>query len=144
MKRFNDKNYYIIIITNQSGIGRGYYSEKSMNKLHDWMTEKIRSKGANIDKIYFAPYFSNSSIKKYRKNKNMRKPQIGMIQKARKDFNIDLKNSILIGDSLTDKITAKKSGIKFKILQFNSKLNLRLVLRILDLNIPLFVFLFVL
>lgn len=122
IKRFNDKNYYIIIITNQSGIGRGYYSEKNMNKLHDWMVEKIRSKGGNIDKIYFAPYFSTSKIKRYRKNKNMRKPKIGMIYKARRDFNIDIKNSILVGDSITDKITAEKSGIKCKILQFNSKL----------------------
>mgnify|MGYP001173661866 CR=1 FL=1 len=122
IKKFNDKNYYIIIITNQSGVGRGYYSENSVVKLHDWMVEKIRSKGANIDKIYFAPYFAHSKIKRYKKNKNMRKPQIGMIFKARKDFNIDLKNSLLIGDSITDKMTAKKSGIKYKILQFNSKL----------------------
>jgi D-glycero-D-manno-heptose 1,7-bisphosphate phosphatase len=52
----------------------------------------------------------------------MRKPNIGMILEAKKDFNINIKNSILIGDSITDKLTAIKSGMKYKILQFNSKL----------------------
>ena len=122
IKKYNDKNFYVIIITNQSGIGRGYYKEKDLFKLHKWMREKIRSKGGNIDNIYFAPYFKNSKFKKYRKEKNLRKPNIGMIIRAKKDFKIDVTKSILIGDSDVDKQTAINSGIKYKILQFNSKI----------------------
>ena len=106
IKKYNDKNYYVIIITNQSGIGRGYYTEKDLSKLHEWMCQKIRSKGGNIDSIYFAPYFKNSKFAKYRKGKKMRKPDIGMIVKSKKDFKIDIKNSILIGDNDIDKYTA--------------------------------------
>tara|TARA_B100001057_G_scaffold472930_1_gene536760 strand:- start:10818 stop:12011 length:1194 start_codon:yes stop_codon:yes gene_type:complete len=122
IKKYNDKNFYVVIITNQSGIGRGYYKEKDLFKLNKWMNEKIRSKGGNIDNIYFAPYFKNSKLKKYRKEKNLRKPNIGMINKAKKDFKINIKKSIFVGDSDIDKQTAINSGIKYKILQFNSKI----------------------
>ena len=122
IKKYNDKNYYVIIITNQSGIGRGYYTEKDLFKLHVWMCQKIRSKGGNIDSIYFAPYFKNSKFLKYRKGKKMRKPDTGMIDKSKKDFEIDIKKSILIGDNVIDKNTAINSGIKYKILQFDSEL----------------------
>jgi D,D-heptose 1,7-bisphosphate phosphatase len=122
IKKYNDKNFYVIIITNQSGIGRGYYTERDLLKLNKWMNEKIRSKGGNIDNIYFAPYFKKSKFKKYRREKNLRKPNIGMIIQAKKDFKIDIKKSILIGDSEVDKQTAINSGIKYKILQFNSKI----------------------
>ncbi len=122
IKKYNKKKYYVFVITNQSGIGRGYYTEKDLNKLHIWMLNKFRLKGCKIDHIYFSPYYKYSKIKKYRTGIKMRKPNIGMILKAKKDFNIDIKNSLLIGDRLSDKLTAIKSGIKFKILQFNSKL----------------------
>lgn len=122
IKKYNDNNYYVFVITNQSGIGRGYYKEKDVNFLHDWMLSKIRSEGGNIDKIYFAPFYKNSKNSKYRKGKKMRKPDIGMIDKARSDFNIDIKRSLLIGDQEVDRKVAIKSGIKYKIVQFNSKL----------------------
>ena len=60
IKKYNDKNYYVIVVTNQSGIGRGYYKEKDLLKLNDWMNKKVRSYGGNIDKIYFAPFFKLS------------------------------------------------------------------------------------
>lgn len=122
IKKYNRKNFYVFVITNQSGIGRGYYTEKDMIELHDWMLNKIRLKGANIDKIYFSPYFKNSNNNKYRLNKKLRKPNIGMILQAKKDYKINLKKSILIGDSLTDMQTAINAGIKYKILPFHCKL----------------------
>ena len=122
IKKYNDNNYYIVIITNQSGIGRGYYKEQDVVKLHSWMKNKIRLSGGNIDKIYFAPYYKHSKFSKYRKKRNMRKPNIGMILKAKRELNINLKKSILIGDNKTDELCAIKAGIKYKILQFSSKL----------------------
>ncbi len=122
IKKYNKRNFYIFIITNQSGVGRGYYKEKDVINLHDWMINKIRSNGGNVDRIYFAPYFKNSKICRYRLQKNLRKPNIGMIQKARREFSIKMKQSILIGDSESDKKTAIKAKIKYKILKFSSKL----------------------
>tara|TARA_B100001093_G_scaffold342444_1_gene327288 strand:- start:1440 stop:2603 length:1164 start_codon:yes stop_codon:yes gene_type:complete len=122
IKKYNKKNFYIFIITNQSGIGRGYYKEKDMLKLHSWMVDKIRSHGGNIDRIYFAPYFKDSKVNKYRLQKNLRKPNIGMIQRAREEFCVKMSQSFLIGDSQTDKQTAINAKIKFRILNFESKL----------------------
>ena len=122
IKKYNDKNYYVFVITNQSGIGRGYYKEKDVKKLHTWMINKIRKKGGNIDAVYFSPYYKNSKEKKFRMGKKMRKPNIGMILSAKNDFSIDLKKSLLIGDSESDKLAAIKSGIRYKILQFSTKL----------------------
>ena len=122
IKRYNTKNYFVFIITNQSGIGRGYYTEKDLHKLLTWMLNKFKAKGCQINKIYFSPYYKYSKIKKYKKEEKMKKPNIGMILKAKKDFNVDINKSILIGDSRTDKLAAIKSGMKYKILQFNSKL----------------------
>ena len=120
--RLNQHGFNVIIATNQSGIGRGYYSEKDLHKLHTWMLNKFKAKGCQIDKIYFSPYYKYSKIKKYKKDKKMKKPNIGMILKAKKDFKVDIKKSFLIGNSRTDKLAAIKSGMKYKILQFNSKL----------------------
>jgi len=122
IKKYNDLNFYIFVITNQSGIGRGYYTEQHLKKLHDWLNFQIRKNGGNIDEFFFAPYFVKSKIKKYRKNKKLRKPNIGMINQAIYNWKIDIKKSLLIGDSIADKQTAINAGIKYKILPFNKKL----------------------
>ena len=63
VKKFNDKNYYIFVITNQSGIGRGYYSEKDMKCLHVWMNNFFLKNGSYIDEIFYAPYYKYSKKK---------------------------------------------------------------------------------
>ncbi len=130
IKNHNKKNFYVFVVTNQSGVGRGYYSEKDVNNLHDWMIKQIRSYGANIDKVYFAPYYKNSNFKKYRLQKNMRKPQIGTFLKAQKEFSLNLKKCYMIGDSETDlefadncKIKGYKLNFSDDIIKLSSRLN---------------------
>ena len=113
IKFLNDNNYYVIVITNQSGIGRGLYSYKDVENLHDWINKILFNHGALIDRFYYAPYFKFSKNKKYRKGKNLRKPNIGMFEKAMKEINIDLKRSFFVGDSQTDRKAAKKFKIKY-------------------------------
>ncbi len=122
VKKYNDKNYYVFVITNQSGIGRGYYKEREMKNLHIWMNNFFRINGAHIDEFFFAPYFKYSKNKKYKKNKKLRKPNTGMLEKAKKKWDINLKHSMLIGDSQIDKQTAINFGINYKILNFKSEL----------------------
>ena len=69
IKYFNDTGYYIIILTNQSGVGRGYYKYQDVNKLHNWMNEKFIENGAHIDDFFFSPYFKYSKSKKFRSKK---------------------------------------------------------------------------
>ena len=113
IKYFNNNNYYTIVVTNQSGIGRGFYSEKDVKHLHKWANFQLNLYGAHIDDFYYAPYFSKSKNLKYRKNFFLRKPKIGMIIEAAKKWNIDLKKSIVIGDQLSDIEMAKKLKLKY-------------------------------
>ena len=123
VKKYNDNTFSVVVITNQSGIGRGYYSENDVKKLHTYMNKKFIENGAHIDEFFYAPYFKDSKKKIYTKNKNLRKPNIGMIKLAQKNWNINLSKSILIGDKYSDKLTAILAKIPYKILKFGQKLH---------------------
>ncbi len=123
IKYFNDNNYYIIVVTNQSGVGRGFYSEKDVNLLHSWINEELRKKGAHIDDFYYSSYFKNSKLSKYRKNRNLRKPNDGMVKRAKKNWDIDMRKSIVIGDQLSDIKMAKKSKLKYFLVDKNTNIS---------------------
>ena len=103
--------YLVIIVTNQSGIGRGYYSENDFINLTTWMKKQFYINGGYIDQVYHCPFHPKYGIGIYRQNSCWRKPEPGMILQAKKDFNIDLEKSILIGDKLTDMQAGKESMI---------------------------------
>ena len=106
------KKYKIVIVTNQSGIARGYFSLRDVYKLHNYLKHELKKFGVKVDKIYFCPYHKEGIIKKYSRNSVLRKPNIGMFNKAKKVYKIDKKNSFIIGDQNTDMQFAKKAGIK--------------------------------
>lgn len=108
-------NFKIIVITNQAGIGRGLYTENDFIIINNYMKEKFHAKGIDIDDVYFCPFHPTKGKGIYLKKSYDRKPNPGLILKAEKDHNINLKNSIMIGDKETDKKAAKKAGIKFYI-----------------------------
>ena len=118
----NDRDYFVFIITNQSGIGRGYYSLNDMNNLHLWMQKKLKLEGAHIDEIFFSPYFKYSKNKKFLKDKNLRKPNVGMINIAKKKWNINLNKSYVIGDKDVDKNLARNSNLNYVGVNENSDL----------------------
>jgi len=113
IKYLNNKKFIVIIITNQAAVGRGIISEEKLNMIHNKMINNLHRKNAYIDDIYYAPYFKDSKIQKYKKNKYDRKPNIGMFLKAIKKWNIDTSSSYFIGDKVTDKMASDKIGIKF-------------------------------
>lgn len=104
---FQDKGYRIFVVTNQSGICRGYYSEDDFLKLTKWMEEEFAKKGINITKTFYCPHHPEITGEC-----GCRKPNPGMILKAKDEFNIDLKNSVLIGDKQSDIDAAKNAGVK--------------------------------
>jgi D,D-heptose 1,7-bisphosphate phosphatase len=122
IKYLNDKNYSVFIISNQSGVGRGFYSTKDVEKLHYWFRNKLKNNGAYIDDIFYAPFYNNSKIKFTLKDKNLRKPNIGMIDVANESWNIDMKNSYVIGDSSVDKNLAINAKLKYVNVNSNSNL----------------------
>jgi len=119
-----NQNCYVFIITNQSGIGRGFYTEKHMVKLHNWMNHQLRKKGAHIDDFFYAPYFKYSKINKFKKNKNLRKPSSGMINLCKKKWSIYEKKSFIIGDSDVDIDLARKINYRYFKVNFGENLEI--------------------
>ena len=109
----NKKNYLVIIITNQSGIGRGLIKIKELKNLHNYLKKKISKYGGKIDDIFYCPFHPEFGKGKYKKKSNDRKPGDGMIRKAIKKWKIDTKTSFMIGDKISDKLAAKKAKIRF-------------------------------
>ena len=109
----NRNKFLVIIITNQSGVGRGLISLKQLNNIHNFLKKKIKKHKAKIDDIYYCPYHPVFGKGKYKKFSQDRKPGSGMLKKAIKKWKINCSNSFMIGDKKTDKIAAKGVDIKF-------------------------------
>lgn len=105
LKELQDVGYLLIVVTNQSGIGKGHYSIEEMNKFNNHMINELNKLGIEINEIYFCPH----TVKD---NCNCMKPRDGMIKKAESEFNIDLKQSYLIGDQNSDIKAGIKAGLK--------------------------------
>ncbi len=114
IKKLNLNKIKIIVVTNQSGIARGYFSEKNLNEFHKSMKQQLKKKKAKIDKFYYCPFHPKGIIKKYSKKSNLRKPNNGMILKAMKKYNLKPSECFMIGDKKSDYMCAKKSKIKFE------------------------------
>lgn len=115
--------YKLIVVTNQSGIGRGYYSEDDFSKLTDWMKQQFVVNQCEIDAVYFCPYHPEKALPPYLKDSDWRKPAPGMLLQAIKDFDLDAKQSIMIGDRETDMQAAQAAGVGRKILLHEDQFN---------------------
>jgi D-glycero-D-manno-heptose 1,7-bisphosphate phosphatase len=109
VRRLNDLGYLVIIVTNQSGIGRGYYDEAAMHTVHDALRAHLAQAGGHVDAIYFAPHHEDAALDRYRHPD--RKPNPGMLLRAMADFAIDKDRSFLIGDKQSDLEAARRAGI---------------------------------
>jgi D-glycero-D-manno-heptose 1,7-bisphosphate phosphatase len=100
--RLKELGYWVIVLTNQSGIGRGIYTESDMHSVHDAITERV---GGLIDGFYFCPHLPDAGC-------ICRKPMLGMVEAAQRDFEIDLKQSWMIGDKNLDVWIAENAGMR--------------------------------
>ncbi|CAA0091273.1 D-glycero-alpha-D-manno-heptose-1,7-bisphosphate 7-phosphatase [BD1-7 clade bacterium] len=108
---FQRAGYRIVIVTNQSGIARGYYSEADFQHLTQWMHNEFRRRGITITATYHCPHHPNISGPCH-----CRKPAPGMLQRATKRYQLDVRHSVMIGDKTSDMQAAKAAGIKHRIL----------------------------
>lgn len=136
LKCAQQKNYLIIIITNQAGIGRGLYSEETFVKLNSWMCDKFLAEGILITQVYYCPSHPYMGIGAYRKDDFRRKPNPGMIFDAQLDFDLDLNVSLLVGDKETDMQAGLAAGLGCNVLfNYNAGFendNYRIVSRLAD------------
>lgn len=108
--------YKLIVITNQAGIARGYYSEQQFHQLTAWMCNEFSNAGAPIEKVYFSPFHPTEGLGKYKKDDISRKPRPGMICQAQREMNFDLGRSILIGDKASDIQAGITAGVGTNLL----------------------------
>jgi len=112
LKSINFKEYLVFIVCNQAGIAKGYYTEKDFKKLDCWLRKFLLNEGVKITKTYYCPHHPNATISRYKKECSCRKPAEGLLLKAKREFNIDLNSSYLIGDKTSDILAGKKVGCK--------------------------------
>jgi D-glycero-D-manno-heptose 1,7-bisphosphate phosphatase len=96
------RGYVIIIVTNQAGIAKGFYSESQFETLSKWMVEQFSSSGGSIAKVTYCPHHEQASVAKFKLKCRCRKPQPGLLLDAISDFDIDALNSIMVGDNWSD------------------------------------------
>jgi len=103
-----NKGYILVVVTNQGGIAKGYYTEADVVALHTWMGDRFRDQGIAIAGFYYCPFRPDGVIPEYTKESFMRKPKPGMILQAAQDLNIDIAQSLMLGDKPTDRIELKE------------------------------------
>ncbi len=108
LRSLQSKGFLLIVVTNQSGIGRGYYTEEEYMKLTSYYVEELMNEGIKIDAVYHCPHAPEEKCK-------CRKPQSGMLKAAKKQFNIDMKNSWMIGDKESDMLAGKNAGVENRV-----------------------------
>lgn len=104
--------YKLIIVTNQAGIAREFYSENDFHVLMEWMREQFASAGVQLDGYYFCPHHPEHGVGRYRVDCPDRKPRPGMFLRAAKEHGIDLKQSLLIGDRCSDMQAGAAAGVR--------------------------------
>ena len=111
LKQLQNGGFKLIVVTNQSGIARGYYSEDDFLALTKAMTADLSAKGVTLAAVYYCPYLEDADLEPYRVASYLRKPEPGMLLKAAQDHDIDLSRSIMVGDKVSDMVAAERAGV---------------------------------
>ena len=123
IKLLNENGFKVIVITNQAGVARGYFTEETVREINRYVQESLAKQGAFIDMIYYCPHHIEGIIEEYSKECYCRKPNPGMIEQAVLEFGIDLKNSFVIGDKISDIEAGQRAGCKTILLAGENHLN---------------------
>ncbi|MBR2179788.1 MAG: HAD family hydrolase [Selenomonadaceae bacterium] len=112
VKFCNDNDYLAIVVTNQSGVARGYYTEADIIELHQNMNEELKSHGAHIDDFFYCPHHTEGVVAEYSIDCECRKPKPGLVETACKKYDIDKSKSLMIGDKTRDVECAINAGVR--------------------------------
>ena len=112
VKRLNEAGYVTVIVTNQSGVARGLFSEEVMHGFNALLVERLAESGARIDAVYAAPHHAEAVVERYRHPDHPdRKPNPGMLLKAIAEHDLDPARSLMIGDQPSDMEAARRAGV---------------------------------
>lgn len=112
IKKLNDNNWLAILVTNQAGVARGYFSEDVIGAVHQQLTSELAKEHAQLDAIYYCAHHPTVGEPPYRFDCDCRKPKTGLINRAASDFEIDLTRSWMVGDRYSDIEMARNAGLR--------------------------------
>jgi D-glycero-D-manno-heptose 1,7-bisphosphate phosphatase len=119
IRLLNAAGYLVIVVTNQSGVARGYYGTAEVEAFHDHMQAALATEGARIDAFYYCAYHPDGTVAAFAREHEDRKPGAGMLLRAMADLPIDPARSFLIGDKQSDADAAAKAGIPARLIASN-------------------------
>jgi D-glycero-D-manno-heptose 1,7-bisphosphate phosphatase len=111
IRLLNKSGYLVIVVTNQSGVARGYYASEDVDRFHEAIAAELARSDASIDAFYYCPYHPDGTVDGFSCEHDDRKPSPGMLRRATEDWAIDLDRSFLIGDKESDVVAAARMGI---------------------------------
>lgn len=115
------KGFIVVVVTNQAGVAKGYMDEIRVIETNFQIQNALEKQGAYIKKFYYCPHHPEGTVKKYTRECACRKPEIGMLKKAELQYDIDLEQSFLVGDKLSDIKAGKSAGCKTVLIGSESK-----------------------
>ncbi len=116
VRHANALGHLVVVVTNQAGIGRGFYTQAQFLALSAWMKDQFAASGCRIDAIYHCPHHPEHGLGRYRCDCDSRKPRPGMFLRAARELDIDLSRSVMIGDRPSDMVAAEAAGIRCRML----------------------------
>lgn len=111
-----ERDYLTVVVTNQAGIARGYYSEQEFTTYMDWMRGEFERRGSGLDAVYFCPHHPTAGHGRYLTICECRKPAPGMLLHALGDLNLDPEQCVMVGDKATDMEAAQRAGVSARLL----------------------------
>jgi D-glycero-D-manno-heptose 1,7-bisphosphate phosphatase len=103
--------FYLFVVSNQSGVARGYFPESMVRKVHQKLQQMLKARGARIDAFFYCPHYPGGKVKALSRVCDCRKPRIGMIKQALRKYPVDLKRSYVVGDKMDDLLLARKAKL---------------------------------
>lgn len=108
----NQARFRTVVLTNQSGVARGYFSEDLVGAIHEKLRQEISSGGGRLDAIYYCPHHPEGKVEAYRRECRCRKPDTGMIERATAELDLDLSRSFVVGDRFLEVEMARRAGLR--------------------------------
>ena len=112
LRLLKSHGYKLIVVTNQSGVARGFYKESDIIRLHAYINQRLKQEGADIDHFYYCPHHPEAAVTAYRQVCSCRKPEPGLLLRAAAEHPIDMASSYCIGDKCRDVIAGKRAGCR--------------------------------
>ena len=110
IRRLNDAGFKIVLVTNQSGVARGYFPEALVHEAHTRLDEMLKQEGARIDAVYYCPHHPTAGNSPYTVDCDCRKPRTGLLDRAARDLAIDISRSYMVGDKWSDVELGQRAG----------------------------------